>query len=296
MGYGAIIGAIGSIIGGVAQGALSGSGGSGPSPQKVNLQGISLQDIGYGTGAYINQAKDIPAMEATANQADTASNQAYQQALAQLDPNLKNQIGQIGSLASSYLSGIIPQDVQDQIQRATAQQSIQGGYGGTQMARNLTARDLGLTSINLASQGASMAGTAAGMAKGLTPSFTPVSSLLFTPSQLLARQDQANYYNTDVKNQEALINSGNIQAAQAAQAASQQRQQAGASSGLSSILSGLFGSGGSGSSGGLLGGLMKNFGGSSSDTNPNFNLSYGDYTAQQQGFSSYAAATAAGAI
>jgi hypothetical protein len=179
--------------------------------------------------------------------------------LSTVDPNLKTQIGQIGTLASSYLSGIIPQDVQDQIQRATAQQSLQGGYGGTQMARNLTARDLGLTSINLQNQGVTMAGTAAGMARAINPSFTPVSSLLFTPSQLLARTDQANYYNTDVKNQQNIINSGQMAAAEAARQAQGQRQQAG----FSSMLSGLFGSsgGGGGSSGGLLGGIMSLFGG-----------------------------------
>ena len=178
---------------------------------------------------------------------------------------LMKQITQIGSLASSYLNGVIPQDVQDQIQRATAQQSIQGGYGGTEMARNLTARDLGLTSMQLQQTGMGMSQTAASMAKGVNPSFTPVSSLLFTPAQLLARQDQANYYNTDIKNQQAIANAGNQLAAQMYAA----KQQAGSANATNTALNqginSLFGSGTtSGSSGGLLGGIMKMFGGSGS--------------------------------
>jgi hypothetical protein len=225
MGYGAIIGAIGSVVGS-AIGAVGSSGGA-PKPQKVNLQTVSLTDPNSALGQYAYQGVQLPGVEQTANQADVLSNQAYQRMLAESDPNLVNQIGQISNLASSYLSGIIPQDVQDQIQRATAQQSLQGGYGGTQMARNLTARDLGLTSINLQKEGVGMAGTAAGMARAINPSFTPISSLLFTPSQLLARTDQANYYNTDVKNQQNIINSGQMAAAQAAGAAQKKSQTAG---------------------------------------------------------------------
>jgi hypothetical protein len=265
MGYGAIIGAIGSIVGGALSAAGSGSGG-GPKPQKVDLSTVSLQDPNAALGQYAYQGVQLPGVEQTANQADILSNQAYQRNISQLYPGATSQISQISNLASSYLSGIIPQDVQDQIQRATAQQSLQGGYGGTQMARNLTARDLGLTSMNLQQLGMGMTGTGIGLAKGLTPSFTPISSLLFTPSQLLARTDQANYYNTDVKNQQNIINSGQIAAAQAAKQAQGQRQQAG----ISSMISSLFGSGGgSGSgSGGLLGGIMSLFnqGNSSSTT------------------------------
>lgn len=258
-----------------------------PQPQKVNLSGVSLTDPNAALGQYAYQSQQLPGVQQTATEADTLSNQAYQQMLLGVDPNLKTQIGQIGTLASSYLSGIIPQDVQDQIQRATAQQSLQGGYGGTQMARNLTARDLGLTSMNLQQLGTTMAGTAAGMARSINPSFTPVSSLLFTPSQLLARTDQANYYNTDVKNQQAIINAGQAAAAQAAGAAGSQRQQSGIGSMISGI-SGLFGKGGS------LGNLFG--GGSGGNVNPNFSPAYGDYQAQQMGYANYDAATAAGAI
>ena len=63
--------------------------------------------------------------------------------------------------ASSLLSGEIPQDVQDAVQRSSAFQSLSGGFAGSPMARALTARDLGRTSLDLIGQGAQLAGQGA---------------------------------------------------------------------------------------------------------------------------------------
>jgi hypothetical protein len=248
MGVGAIIGGIGSLAAaGVSAAGQAGLfGGGAPKPQKIGtLQNISLQSPNVaGLQAYTSQAQNIPGMESTASAADIASNQAYQQAISSIDPSLMNQISSISNIASSYLAGNIPQDVQDQIQRATAQMSMAGGYGPTSgMGRNLTARDLGLTSLNLQQMGTSMAGTSMGMAQAMTPSFTPVSSLLFTPAQLLARTDQASYYNTDLYNQREILNSGIANAAAAAGSMSGAGMTS-ALSGLGTQFSKLFGSGG----------------------------------------------------
>jgi hypothetical protein len=255
MGVGAIIGAVGSVaaagIGAASKGGLFGGGGGGssmPKPKPVKLQGVTLPDYMSSLSDYAGQSSIIPSMAETASMADNLSNKAYQQALGRIYPGLSSQISQISNLAGSYLSGIIPQDVQDQIQRATAQQAISGGYGATSgMGRNLTARDLGLASTSLQEMGTKMFGIGANAARALNPSFTPVSSLLMTPAQLLARQDQAAYYNTDVKNQQEIINSGNQMALQGYKAAQGGSAMSGLGGGISSItsaLSKLFGSGG----------------------------------------------------
>lgn len=271
MGYGAIIGAVASLVAsGVSAYSSSQKGKGGVKASPVNLQGVNLDDPSQAQGQYASQVAAIPGMENTAAAADLASNQERQQQLTSVDPDLMKQIQQIGSLSTSYLSGQIPQDVQDQIQRTTAQSSLQGGYGGTPMARNLTARDMGLTSMQLQQTGTSMAGTAETMAASVNPSFTPVSSLLFSPSQLMARNDQASYYNTDIKNQQSIINSGNAMAAQVYAAAQQNRSSAATSGDIQSGIKSLFGSSSSSSSGGLLGGIMKMFnqGGSGSSSAP----------------------------
>ena len=56
---------------------------------------------------------------------------------------------------SEMLAGQVPQDVQDQVEQMSAERSLQGGFGfqGSQRARNLTARDLGLKSTDLMNEG-----------------------------------------------------------------------------------------------------------------------------------------------
>ena len=58
----------------------------------------------------------------------------------------------------SMIRGEIPDDVVAEIERVTAEKSIQGGFSG-QAARNLTSRDLGLTSLELSQQGIQNAAT-----------------------------------------------------------------------------------------------------------------------------------------
>lgn len=59
--------------------------------------------------------------------------------------------------AEPLLKGEIPKDIQDMVQRNAAYGSMSGGFAGSGMARNLTARDLGLTSLDLMQQGAGLA-------------------------------------------------------------------------------------------------------------------------------------------
>lgn len=92
--------------------------------------------------------------------------------------------------AGSFLSGEIPQDVQDQVYRSSAYKSFAGGYGGSQMSGGLAARNLGLTSLDLISRGANLAsqgGNAAQLWSHLAgqQTFDP-SSMFVTPGQQAA--------------------------------------------------------------------------------------------------------------
>lgn len=58
----------------------------------------------------------------------------------------------------SFLKGEIPEDVAAAIHRSGASKALEGGYGGTPAGRNLVARDLGLTSLNLVDKGLSESG------------------------------------------------------------------------------------------------------------------------------------------
>lgn len=88
----------------------------------------------------------------------------------------------LGANYSQLARGQIPQDLQDSIGRSGAARSLAGGFGGTGMARNLVARDLGLTSLDL--MGFATNATQRWLAGATAPRFD-VSSMFFSPAQRL---------------------------------------------------------------------------------------------------------------
>lgn len=88
---------------------------------------------------------------------------------------------QLGNL-KSWLRGELPADVASQVQRRANAQAYAGGYGGSGMAGNLTARDLGLTSLQLAQSAMPMANQYTQQQYNMraTPEFNP-SSMFIDP-------------------------------------------------------------------------------------------------------------------
>ena len=103
-----------------------------------------------------NQAA-LPALEATAGQANQFSLQQLTQALMKLDPGYAGQQAGLSADIGAELSGKIPEDVQNAIQENAAARSLGSGTEGSGMARDLVAKDLGLTSLNLIDKGISSA-------------------------------------------------------------------------------------------------------------------------------------------
>lgn len=74
--------------------------------------------------------------------------------ITELSPEVQQLMAKAGKVASDQLSGVISADVQAQVQRISAENAIRGGLGmSSQAARNLTARDLGLTSMDIQQRG-----------------------------------------------------------------------------------------------------------------------------------------------
>ncbi len=76
-----------------------------------------------------------------------------QTALETAIPGYKGIQSDRAGAVGSMIRGEIPKDVQDQVYRKAASKAIEGGFGGTEFARNLTARDLGLTSLDIVGRG-----------------------------------------------------------------------------------------------------------------------------------------------
>lgn len=69
--------------------------------------------------------------------------------LDKIDPGFSDLIKKGLDTSGMLVSGQLPQDVQDQIMRSGAFQSLMNGFGGTGMAHALTARDIGRSSVDM---------------------------------------------------------------------------------------------------------------------------------------------------
>ena len=123
------------------------------------------------------------------------------------------------SAADPLLHGKIPQDVLDQIQRSSAYTSLRAGTSGSPMANALTARDLGLTSLDLINQGAGLVGSAGnaartfgGLASGLIMS---PSGMMVTPQEQAALTMSNNLYTQATRQLQNNINAAPDPALQA---------------------------------------------------------------------------------
>lgn len=91
--------------------------------------------------------------------ADSLSKMAQQtrmDLLATADPRALELSAIADENAAAMMSGRISADVQANLARTGAMKALQGGFAGGQMQRNLEARDLGLTSLDLQQRGTEM--------------------------------------------------------------------------------------------------------------------------------------------
>jgi hypothetical protein len=117
-------------------------------------------------------------------------------------PGYDQLISQASSNIGSALKGEISSDVQSQLQRSSAGRALSGGYGaGSGVGRNLSARDFGLTSMQIQNQGLAQAQNFIQQQRtfGMAQPFS-VSSMFITPTQRinLSLQENQSQYNRDM--------------------------------------------------------------------------------------------------
>lgn len=151
--------------------------------KKLARWALEGQDLNAVTGESLGgYQKNFP----LASEVGSAFNTYYQQELDRLAeqayPGYAGQRQQYSDLAESYLRGEIPSDVQSAVMRGTAGRSLFGGYSGSGLHRNLAARDLGLTSLDITGRGSQMLGNAMNMFPRANP-VDVVSLSGFSPQQ-----------------------------------------------------------------------------------------------------------------
>lgn len=96
----------------------------------------------------VKSGVDIPAFLA-----DRPSAEERGAGLGVPDDIIQETLGEAFEVSREMLTGELPEDVREQIERTTAEKAVQGGLGIGQAARGLTARDIGRTSLDIIQQG-----------------------------------------------------------------------------------------------------------------------------------------------
>jgi len=137
---------------------------------------------GQQTKAINENIASLPSAEKLASGVSGFNQEQLTAMLNSIIPGWSGMSATAGKNMASELSGQIPTDVLQQIQSSSAAQSLTGGFGGSGMAGNLTAKDLGLTSLNLTQTGQSELENWTGMVdKMFAPGQFNVSSMFVDP-------------------------------------------------------------------------------------------------------------------
>ena len=118
-------------------------------------------------------------------------------------PGYDQLVSQAGANIGAALRGEISPEVSAQVQRSTAGRALSGGFGaGSGFGRSLTARDLGITSMQLQNQGLAQAQNFIQQQRtfGMAQPFS-ISSMFITQSQRINALSQQNQqqYNRDLQ-------------------------------------------------------------------------------------------------
>ena len=158
-------------------GDLFGSKPSVPAWNNISIDQSQTQAIGA------NQAS-LGSLENLSGGVNTFNQQQLTQLFNNIMPGFQSMAGTASKNISDELSGKIPTDVAETIQSSAAAQALTGGFGGSGLAGNLTAKDLGLTSLDLTGKGlSSLESWSAQMDKMFSPGEFNVSSMFINPQE-----------------------------------------------------------------------------------------------------------------
>lgn len=165
--------------------------------------GWDAEDV-YGTRVHV---PDYPELEEAQRQAVKANrdilpeaqklvsetntfNHAELQRLIRLSiPDLDEINKNISGNIASMTRGELPTDVANLISRKAAEGAVAGGYGGSGMHRNMEARDLGLTSLQMTQQGLSSAERWLATVRNTQAPMMDVTSMFISPMQKFAANE-----------------------------------------------------------------------------------------------------------
>lgn len=143
--------------------------------------------------AFADTMSILPQAQEVARQTTESDISNIQRSLESIIPGYASLFQSQARIAEAGMRGELDEAVRSQIARSAAERSLQLGIGGSQAARNLEARDLGLTALNLQQQGFAQASQLLGQAATIaTPAVNRTASMFLTPAQRLNLRAQEN--------------------------------------------------------------------------------------------------------
>ena len=156
------------------------------------LGGIKLPKTTVGIKDFLSQGTMVPKLQQMLGSVNTA------------DAMMLGATRAYGRTANSMAQGLIPSDVQENLTRNTAFQSLNTGIGMDSSAgRNLMARDLGLTSLQMQSNSQGFMDAAMKSSAFLAPN--RMSAGLMSASDYQKRRDEAAAIQSQMDNQNAMM-------------------------------------------------------------------------------------------
>ena len=191
LGGAAIMGAS-SLIGGLLS---KGSKPKVPAFKPINFEAEQKQAIQQNIAA-LQPATELAQKTTAAEQSQLESQ------LRRAIPGYDQLVSQAGANIGAALRGEISPEVSAQVQRSTAGRALSGGFGaGSGFGRALTARDLGLTGMQIQNQGLAQAQNFIQQQRafGMVQPFS-VSSMFITPAQRIGaiQEQQSRMYGRDL--------------------------------------------------------------------------------------------------
>ena len=167
---------------GVGAGLLVGGTAMSANAAKKKKQGMNAiaNTPGLDLASMISESSGLaPQTQRLESERNVFNQQQMQAMLAAGIPGFAEMQKQRGGNALSLLRGELPPDIAQLVARRGAAKSLAGGYGGSQAASNLTARDLGRTSLDMMQLGSR---EAQGVISG-TP-MPQLANFMFTPGDI----------------------------------------------------------------------------------------------------------------
>lgn len=155
----------------------------GEKPKVPEYVPVSVQDAqSKALNANLANWKSIRGLATTAN--DYTVDQLLKN-LEKMSPGVGELRQQQSNLIGSLMKGEIPEDVASEVLRRSNAASVAGGFGGSTLQGRLTARNLGLTSLDIMGRGMSANERWQSLMGQMTPQYN-VSSMFVNPAMSLA--------------------------------------------------------------------------------------------------------------